>query len=450
MPESNFAQAITQIAEEKGIPKEKVVETIAAAIAAAYRRDYGRRTQDIRATFDPQTGRARVFKVMTVVEPEKDEGTGELKIANADAEFVLADAHKHKKDAKVGEEIFFEVTPTDPRYGRIAAQTAKQVIIQRIREAERQSVFDAFKGKEGNLVNGNIQRVENGNIFVDLGRATGILFPSEQVPTEHYRVNQRIKVFVTKVELTSRGTDIVLSRAHPGMVQKLFELEVPEIFAGVVEAVAIAREPGVRSKVAVRSHQEGVDAVGSCIGQRGTRIQTVISELSGEKIDIIQWDQDTARYVANALSPAKVVGVDIRELEHKAIVHVNEDQLSLAIGKHGQNVRLAAKLTGWRIDIVKTGVTQKVEGTSEAAAPAPAADQLAAASTAPSADVGEKTSDVGATEKETTAPTSSPTPVQTPDGGPSPTSDVPAATTEKPAEQKPEPPAEHVPTAPVA
>ena len=211
MAENDFNQAITQIAEEKGIAKEKVIETIAAAIAAAYRRDYGKRTQDIRATFDPVTGQARVFKVMTVVESEKDPKTGEERLANPDAEFVLADALVHKKEAKVSEEIFFEVTPTDPRYGRIAAQTAKQVIIQRIREAERQSVYDAFKGKEGGLVNGTIQRIEGGNVFVDLGRATGILFPSEQVAAEHYRANQRLKVFIMKVEMTSRGTDIVLS-----------------------------------------------------------------------------------------------------------------------------------------------------------------------------------------------------------------------------------------------
>ncbi len=368
MSENNFSQSISQIAEEKGIPADKVVETIAAAIAAAYRRDYGKRTQDIRATFDPQTGRARLFKVMTVVESETTDA-GEKKIANPDAEFTVDDAHKHKKDTAVGEEIFFEVTPSDPRYGRIAAQTAKQVIIQRIREAERQSVFDAFKGKEGAIVNGTLQRIEGGNVFVDLGRATGILFPSEQVPTEHYRLNQRLKVYVQKVEMTSRGTDIVLSRAHPGMLQKLFELEVPEIFSGVVEIVAIAREPGVRSKIAVVSHQDGVDPVGSCIGQRGTRIQTVISELSGEKIDVIPWDQDAGRFIANALSPAKVVAVDLREEERKAVVHVNEDQLSLAIGKRGQNVRLAAKLTGWRIDIVRTGEASKVEGTSETAAP---------------------------------------------------------------------------------
>jgi len=362
--QDEFASAIAQIAEEKGINPDKVIETIAAAIAAAYRRDYGKRGQDIRATFDPKTGRARIYKVMTVTEPVAAVEGEEPKIQNSDAEFTLAEALEHKKDAKIGEEISFEVTPTDPNYGRIAAQTAKQVIIQRIREAERSATFDAFKDKENQILNGTIQRIENGNIFVDLGRATGVLFPSEQVPTEHYRVNQRIKVFLAKVELTSRGTDIILSRSHPGMMKKLFELEVPEVYSGIVEIKAVAREAGQRSKVAVLSHQDGVDAVGSCIGQRGTRIQTVISELSGEKIDIIQWDDDAIKFIPQALSPAKVIKVELQNDDHKAIVHVNEDQLSLAIGKRGQNVRLAAKLTGWRIDIVKTGETSVVEGSS--------------------------------------------------------------------------------------
>jgi N utilization substance protein A len=362
--QDEFASAIAQIAEEKGINPDKVIETIAAAIAAAYRRDYGKRGQDIRATFDSKTGRARIYKVMTVAEPTAAIEGEEPKIQNPDAEFTLIEAQEHKKDAKVGDEISFEVTPTDPNYGRIAAQTAKQVIIQRIREAERSATFDAFKDKENQILNGTIQRIENGNIFVDLGRATGVLFPSEQVPTEHYRVNQRIKVFLAKVELTSRGTDIILSRSHPGMMKKLFELEVPEVYSGIVEIKAVAREAGQRSKVAVLSHQDGVDAVGSCIGQRGTRIQTVISELSGEKIDIIQWDDDAIKFIPQALSPAKVIKVELQNDDHKAIVHVNEDQLSLAIGKRGQNVRLAAKLTGWRIDIVKTGETNVIEGSS--------------------------------------------------------------------------------------
>ncbi len=364
MPQDEFSSTIAQIAEEKGIAADKVIETIAAAIAAAYRRDYGKRGQDVRATFDVKTGRARIYKVMTVAEPQILVEGEEPKLQNPDAEFSLVEAKKHKADAKIGDEISFEVTPTDPNYGRIAAQTAKQVIIQRIREAERSATFEAFKGKEGEILNGTIQRIENGNIFVDLGRATGVLFPSEQVPTEHYRVNQRVKVYLVKVELTSRGTDIILSRSHPGMLRKLFELEVPEVYSGIVEIKAVAREAGQRSKVAVISHQEGVDAVGSCIGQRGTRIQTVISELSGEKIDIIQWDDDAVKFIGQALSPAKVVTVDLQDVEHKAVVHVNEDQLSLAIGKRGQNVRLAAKLTGWRIDIVKTGESSVVEGSS--------------------------------------------------------------------------------------
>jgi len=353
--QDEFAAAITQIAEEKGIDPNKVIETIAAAIAAAFRRDYGKRGQDIRATFDVKTGRARIFKVMTVVEPTATIEGEEPKVLNPDAEFTLEEAIKEKPEAKIGDEISTEVTPTDPNYGRIAAQTAKQVIIQRIREAERSATYEAFKGKEGEILNGTIQRIENGNIFVDLGRATGVLFPSEQVPTEHYRINQRVKVYLVKVELTSRGTDIILSRSHPGMMKKLFELEVPEVYSGIVEIKAVAREAGQRSKVAVLSNQDGVDAVGSCIGQRGTRIQTVISELSGEKIDIIQWDDDSTRFITQALSPAKIVTVDLQNDEHKAVVHVNEDQLSLAIGKRGQNVRLAAKLTGWRIDIVKSG-----------------------------------------------------------------------------------------------
>lgn len=372
-PNEEFLRAINQIAEEKGISPEQVIETIAAAIAAAYRRDYGKRGQDIRATFDPKTGQAKIYKVMTVIDPdaetehedsEKPEDEKRFH-ANQEAEFTLEEAKEHKSDAKIGDEIFFDVTPKDPHYGRIAAQTAKQVIIQRIREAERTAVYDEFRGKEGEIVNGTIQRIENGNVFVDLGRTTGILFPSEQVPTEHYRMGQRIKVYVVKVELTSRGTDIILSRSHPGMLRKLFELEVPEVYSGVVEIQAVARESGQRAKVAVISRQEDVDAVGSCIGQRGTRIQTVISELSGEKIDIIQWDEDPVRFIANSLSPAKVVAVDVRESERKAIVHVDEDQLSLAIGKRGQNVRLAAKLTGWRIDVVKTGEAEVVEGSSE-------------------------------------------------------------------------------------
>ncbi|MEX1111990.1 MAG: transcription termination factor NusA [Candidatus Andersenbacteria bacterium] len=353
--QGSFSLAIDQIVAEKGISKEKVLETIEAALAAAYRKDYGERGQDIRAEFNEDDGTARIFKVVTVVETEED-------LENPAAQILLEEAKKTDSEAEVGKEYVEEVTPTDPNYGRVAAQTAKQVIIQRIREAEREAVFEEYKDKEGEIISGIVQRIERDVAFVDIGRTTGILFPSEQVRGERYRLNQRIRVYVVKVELSSRGPEIILSRSHPGMLRRLFELEVPEIFAGSVEIKGIAREAGERSKISVWAKEDGVDPVGACIGQRGTRIQTIIAELSGEKIDVIQWDEDPAHYIANALSPARVVAVDIFEDEKKALAHVDEDQLSLAIGKRGQNVRLAAKLSGWRIDIVKAGEAEAVEG----------------------------------------------------------------------------------------
>ena len=349
----SFGSAIEQIVAEKGISREKVLETIEAALAAAYRKDNGEKGQDIRAEFNEEDGSARIFKVMTVVTQEE--------YTNPAAQLTLEDAQKNDAEAAIGKEYVEEVTPTDPHYGRVAAQTAKQVIIQRIREAEREAVFDEYKTKEGEIISGIVQRIEGDTVFVDIGRVTGILFPTEQVRGERYRVNQRIRIYVVKVDLTSRGTEIILSRSHPGMLRRLFELEVPEIFAGSVEIKNIAREASERSKVAVWAKEEGIDPVGACIGQRGTRIQTIIAELSGEKIDVIQWDEDPARYIANALSPARVVAVDIYDAEKRAIAHVDEDQLSLAIGKRGQNVRLAAKLSGWRIDIVKSGQEEAVE-----------------------------------------------------------------------------------------
>ena len=342
----SFGLAIDTIVAEKGISREKVLETIEAALAAAYRKDRGERGQDIRAEFNEDDGSARLFRVMTVVDDEE--------LENPASEIALTEAKKDDAEAEIGKEYVEEVTPTDAHYGRVAAQTAKQVIIQRIREAEREATFEEFKDKEGEIISGIVQRIENGTVFVDIGRITGILFPSEQVQGERYRVNQRLRVYVVKVDLTGRGTEIVLSRSHPGMLRRLFELEVPEIFAGSVEIKNIAREASERSKIAVWSGEEGIDPVGACIGQRGTRIQTIIAELSGEKIDVIQWDENPAHYIANALSPARVVAVDIFEDEKRALAHVDEDQLSLAIGKRGQNVRLAAKLTGWRIDIVKS------------------------------------------------------------------------------------------------
>lgn len=365
----SFGSAIDQIVSEKGISKEKVLETIEAALAAAYRKDYGERGEDIRAEFNEEDGTARVYKVMTVMELEEDQEETE----NPVAQLTLEEAKKKDKEAEIGKEYVEDVTPNDPNYGRVAAQTAKQVIIQRIREAEREATYEEYKDKEGEIISGIVQRIESDVVFVDIGRTTGILPPSEQVRGERYRSNQRIRVYVVKVDINSRDPEILLSRSHPGMLRRLFELEVPEIFAGSVEIKAIAREPSERSKVSVSAKEEGIDPVGACIGQRGTRIQTIIAELSGEKIDIIQWDEDPARYIANALSPARVVAVDIFDEEKRAVAHAEEYQLSLAIGKRGQNVRLAAKLTGWRIDIVKAGeeeeeqeVEAKAEPTEEA------------------------------------------------------------------------------------
>ncbi|MGH9857651.1 MAG: transcription termination factor NusA [Acidobacteriota bacterium] len=355
----SFGLAIDQIVAEKGISKERVLETIEHAIAAAYRKDHGERGQDVRAEFNEEDGSARIFKVVTVV-PDED-------IENAAAQLGLTEAKAKDPEAEIGKEYVEEVTPTDPNYGRVAAQTAKQVIIQRIREAEREATFDEYKDKEEEIISGIVQRIEGDVIFIDIGRATGVLFPSEQVRGERYRVNQRIRVYVVKVDLSSRGPEIILSRSHPGMLRRLFELEVPEIFAGSVEIKGIAREAGERSKIAVWAKEEGIDPVGACIGQRGTRIQTIIAELSGEKIDVIAWDEDPAHYIANALSPARVIAVDIFEEEKRAVAHVDEDQLSLAIGKRGQNVRLAAKLCGWRIDIAKAGDKQTEYISAEAA-----------------------------------------------------------------------------------
>lgn len=356
----SFSLAIDQIVAEKGISKEKVLDTIEQALAAAYRKDLGERGQDIRAEFNEQNGTARIFQVMTVVADEE--------VENPAAQLPLSEAQKEDPKVEVGKEYVKEVTPTDPHYGRVAAQTAKQVIIQRIREAEREAIFEEFQDKEGEIISGIVQRIEGESVFIDIGRTTGVLFPNEQIRGERYRVNQRVRVYVVKVALSSRGPEILLSRSHPGMIRRLFEMEVPEVFAGTVEIKGIAREAGERSKVAVMATEEGVDPVGACIGQRGTRIQTIIAELSGEKIDVIQWDEDIARFIGHALSPARIIAVDIFEDEKRALAHVEEDQLSLAIGKRGQNVRLAAKLAGWRIDIVKAGEEASAEAEATASA----------------------------------------------------------------------------------
>lgn len=341
--QNQFISAIEQICEEKGITKESVIEAIEAAMAAAYKKDYGDKDQEVRAELDHNTGSARIFVSKEVVK-KVDEGFEDLQMALADAKLI-------NPAVKIGEMVEYEET-TNTDFGRVAAQTAKQVIMQRIREAEREVVFTEFSDKEGQIINSSVQRVERGNVYIDLGHAVGVLFPNDQLPNERYYTGQRIKVYVVRVEQTLKGPQIVVSRTHPEMIRRLFEMEVPEISNGSVEiAEPIAREAGNRTKIAVKSNVEGVDPVGTFVGGRGTRVQAVMNEIGEEKIDIIPFSENQEEYIASALSPTKVISVKLDEAEKKAVVRVPEDQLSLAIGKAGQNVRLAAKLTGWNIDI---------------------------------------------------------------------------------------------------
>lgn len=362
MDQSKFLQAINLIAEEKGLSKEKVIQTVEAALAAAYRKDYGNKEQNIKVVLDQITGGMDIYLLKEVVE----------EVENEESQMTEKEAQKYNKGAKVGDTIEIEC-PAPAGFGRIAAQTAKQVIIQRIREAEQEVVFEEYEGKEGQLVNGVIQRLEGRNVILDIGKTNGIIFPSGQVEGERYRIGQRMKVLIEKVEQTSRGPQVVVSRSDAKLIEKLFELEVPEISASTVEIKSIAREAGSRTKIAILSAREGVDPVGSCVGQRGTRVQAVMAELADEKIDCILWDQDPINFIVNALSPAKVTKVGIDEKSKEAKIFVPADQLSLAIGKNGQNVRLAVKLTGWKIDVEpeeeekKVDKTKKKEDSQEAA-----------------------------------------------------------------------------------
>jgi N utilization substance protein A len=381
--------ALNQIAAEKGIPPEKVLSAIEASIAAAYKKEYRKRSEVIRCKFDLKTGEMKFWVVKTVVDPkevrivegeeedqqfpEKKSGSereAPKKVApdkeeeflpryNPDRHIFLEDAKKIKSGVQVGEELEFELE-THEDFGRIAAQTAKQVILQNLREAERSSIKEEFADKEGEIVSGVVQRFERGNVYVDLGRAVGIMFHNESIPGEHYRVGDRMRFFVLAVQDDQRRPGIILSRSHPRFVIKLFELEVPEIADGTVEIKAIAREPGSRTKIAVTSNEEGIDPVGSAVGQRGTRVMAVTNELGNEKIDIVEWSEDPEKFIANSLSPAKVKLVEILP-RREARVLVAEDQLSLAIGKGGQNVRLAAKLTGWKIDVRSQSRPEEVQ-----------------------------------------------------------------------------------------
>ncbi len=367
-------QALEQIEDEKGISRDELLGMIETALAAAFRKDYGEKNQNVVVKFDPENMGVKVHDVKFVVATPEEVEEDPQKLIDVEA------AKELKKNAKVGDEIKTDITPkTGTNFGRIAAQTAKQVIIQKLREAERNLQFSDFKAKERTLQNGVIQRVEGDTILVDLGKSTGVLFPSEQIRGEKYSIGQRIKVLVLHVEPAAKGPKITLSRSHPDMVRKLFELEVPEIFNGTVEIKAVAREAGSRSKIAVIANQDGIDPIGSCVGQKGSRVQTVMGELGGEKIDIIEFSEDPVKFIANSLSPAKIINVQLDEESKEAKVGVLEDQLSLAIGKAGQNVRLAARLTGWKIDI--NG--EKLAGAEEAVAETAVKDEASEAVSEP-------------------------------------------------------------------
>ncbi len=366
----DLSKAIKQVADEKALDPKKVLEVVESAIAAAYKREYGQRGEVIKAKLDTKTGELKFWQVKTVVDestvrfveegaaPEGGEPRpaeagrdeeGLLPRYNSERHITLDEAKKIKKDAGLGEEISFPLEDKED-FGRIAAQAAKQSIFQKLRESERESILKEWHDKEGQIVSGLVQRFERGNVYIDLGRAFGVMFANESIPGEHYRVGERLRFFVLAVQEDTRLPGIILSRSHPKFVSQLFALEVPEVAEGTVEIKAIAREPGSRTKLAVASNVEGVDPVGALVGQRGTRVMAVNNELGNEKIDIAEWSDDPGKLIGNALSPAKVASVEVMP-RREARVYVPEDQLSLAIGRSGQNVRLAAKLTGWKIDV---------------------------------------------------------------------------------------------------
>jgi len=350
---SDFLLAITQLSAEKNLPREVVLAAVEAALVSAYRKENFAANQNISAKINPATGKVQVWAEKTIVERPSD----------TRREISLDEARRIKPDAELGGDIEVEATPHNA--GRIAAQTAKQVILQRLHEAEHSAIFEEYAGKEGDIVTGLVQRIEPKQILVDLGRTEAILPPAEQVRNERYRVGQRLKVCLLEVIQSPKGPRVVVSRSHPDLLRRLFELEIPEIFNGLVEIKSIAREAGYRSKTAVTARQEGIDPVGCCVGLRGIRIQNIVSELNGEKIDVVMWDKDATVFIANALSPAQILSVGLDEEKEVATVVVPDKQLSLAIGKEGQNVRLAAKLSGWRIDI-KSASDAEAERVAEA------------------------------------------------------------------------------------
>jgi N utilization substance protein A len=409
---SDLSSAIQQVCDEKNLDYDMVVSAIEMSLAAAYRKDYGEKNQNIKVDFDPKTGKSKIFDVKEVVEdvpeeileemrqreeeakerrerraqgkPEEkkeekkvDEKKTEVKEGeeeeevrrfNPRTEIQLSEAQILKSGAKVGDEIVTEL-PIPEEYGRMAAQTAKQVIVQKLREIERDMIYNEFKGKEGEVVSGVVQRREPRFVLVDLGKAAGYLSHDEQIPHEQYKSGERIKVYIKEVKLGPKGAEIILSRKSEEILKKVFYLEIPEISNGLIEIKGVSREAGSRSKVAIYTEAENVDPVGSCVGQRGARIQTIINELGGEKVDIIEYDEDPKKFISNSLSPAQTIEIELIEEEKKAVVKVAEDKLSLAIGKNGQNVRLAAHLTGWKIDILAEGAEKSEEAIEASATP---------------------------------------------------------------------------------
>ncbi len=369
MAKSEFIIALEQLAEERGLPIEKVIETVEHALAAAYRKEYGKPRQIVRAVLNKEditkTEMFQVFNVVANIEDQQKAMAEADPIVNENGEEVIEEpifepenqieideAKEQDKKLEIGDELVVAL-PHHEDFGRIAAQTAKQVIIQRLAEAEREMISEEFKNREGEVLPGTVQQIEGRDVIVGIGKAHAIMPRNEQIQRENYYVGQRLKVLILGVEETNRGPKVVVSRSHPDFIRGLFTHEVPELQAGTVTIESIAREAGSRTKMAVAAHQEGLDPVGSCVGQRGIRVQAVLSEVGEEKIDIILWDNDANKLIANALSPAKVDSIDIKEEEKRAVVNVPADQVSLAIGRDGQNVRLASKLTGWEIDIIK-------------------------------------------------------------------------------------------------
>jgi len=350
---SEFLLAITQLSAEKNLPKEVVLSAVESALASAYRRDNFTSTQNVEVKIDPNTGRVEVWAEKIAVENPSDRRR----------EISLEEARLINPEVQLEESVMVESTPHNA--GRIAAQTAKQVILQRLHEAEHSAIFEEYAGKEGDIISGVVQRIEARQVLVDIGRTEAVLPAAEQMPNERYRVGQRLRVLLLEVVRTSKGPRVIVSRSHPDLVKRLFELEVPEVLSGAVEIKAIAREAGHRTKAAVAARQEGIDPVGCCVGLRGIRIQNVVNELSGEKIDVVLWNPDAGVFIASALSPAQILGVELDKEEGVATVVVPDRQLSLAIGKEGQNARLAAKLAGWRVDIKAASVYEQEKAEAE-------------------------------------------------------------------------------------